>query len=899
MFRRSRRRDEDFGREIEEHIRLEAERLTADGMSREEATAAAQRTFGNMTACRERFYEAGRWMWAERLGKDVGYAMRRMRRAPVAAATVVLSLALGVGFNTSIFSLADQALLRTLPVEKPERLVQLDWKGEFMGAGMGSVGWGSLIPYPLYRELRAENEVFTDLFASFSTDVHLAIGDRSEPVSTEAVTGSYFPTLGVRPALGRLLSGRDDRNQGAHPVVVLSHEYWQNHLGGDPDIIGKPARMNGFAMTVVGVAEQGFHGMDWSQSPAIWVPLMMKAQVTPDWNGLDERRTRFLHVYGRLKPGIGREQAQARIEPWFKAYLAADTRREGWPQASAVQMRDYMASRLDLLPGGRGQSVMRRMIAEPMWILLAATVLILLLACLNVANLSLAGALARRRMTALRTALGASRGRIVAERFVESAVLAAVGCSAGALLAAPVIRAIVSYLPQFGAAGIALSPSLGHRVLWFALAVTAATTLISGIAPALYAASVPPVDALKQQSAAVAGGLALRKALVVGQFALALILLIGAGLFTRTLGALRAEGAGFPTANLLMFRLAPLSDGYPFAQTKPLFRTMLATVQTLPEIERAGLGRWEMLRGGGWNNPVTIQSGRRFATRESLDMNAVTPDFFRTLGAAVTRGRAFDEHDSVFGTKWVIRSAIVNEEFVKEYLPEGNPLGARIGIGSGPGVVADKEIVGVVKNFHNAELRAPAPQVYFPLWERTVEEGTFYVRARSSAEAAERSIREAVARIDPRLTVMALRTMDDQLDRMLIVERLLAVLAGAFAGVATLLAMIGLYGVLAFSAASRGREIGIRMALGASRWAAGGLILREAALLAAAGMAIALPVSWAMGRLVESQLFGVRPMDGVTIAAAAAILFAVCLGASAVPARRAVRLNPLDTLRSE
>jgi predicted permease len=898
LFRK--RSDEDFREEVQAHLQLEADRLVERGMDPQEAMAAARRCFGNVTGSQERFYESRHWMPLDIFARGVRYALRQMRSAPVSTATVVLSLALGIGVNTAIFSLADQSILRALPIEEPERLVSLDWNGLFVVTGMGSYGTGNLIPYLLYRELRNENGVFENMCARAPFDVHLAAGRRSEPATVAVVTGSYFATLGVRPALGRLLGEEDDVKPDAHPVVVLSYDYWRTRFAGDPAAIGQQVRINDYPMTVVGVAERGFRGTDWSVAPALWVPLMMKSEVTPDWNGLQERHTRFLHVFGRLKPGISREQAQARLQPWFKAYLQADTRREGWPQVSKAQMKEYMASTLDLLPGGQGQSFLRGLLRRPILILLAATTLILLLACLNVANVSLAGSLARRRTTALRAALGASRGRILMEQLIESALLAAVGCAAGVLLAPSVIRVLLSFLPRIGAGGVALSASLDYRVLWFAVAVTAAVTLLSGLAPALYGASVPPVTALKQHSSSVAGGLRLRKGLVVGQFALALILLICGGLFIRTLGTLRARGPGFPTANLLMFRLAPLSDGYAFEKTKPLFRRLLAELQALPEVEHAGIVRWEMFRTlRGWNNPVTVVASRRIATADNIEMNAVTPDFFSTLGTPLTRGRGFTEHDSTSGPGWALRSALVNEEFVKRYMHGQDPLGARLGIGNRPDVVAGIEIVGVLKNFHDYDLRAPAPQVYFPLWERTVEEGTFFLRSRNAPDAAARSIRAAVARIDPALTVFSMHSLDDQFDRMLVTERMLATLAGAFAAVATLLAMIGLYGVLAFSAARRTKEIGVRLTLGAPRWSAGGLIVREAAVLALVGTAIALPASWALGRFIESQLFGVRPMDAATIAGAVAILVLVGIVASALPARRAATVSPWETLRTE
>jgi predicted permease len=895
----NKRSGDDFADEVQSHIEIETDRLVEQGLSREQALASARRTFGNVTGAREKFYESSRWMWFDTLSRNIRYALLSLKASPLSTATIVVSLALGIGFNTAIFSLADQALLRVLPVEEPTELVQLQWDGPFQERGMGSVGYGSMLPYLLYKELRDSNDVFEDLFASAAFNAIVEAGESSEPVSVELVTGSYFPTLGLRPTVGRLFGDADDLQPDAHPVVVLSHEYWSTRFQSDPAIVGETVRVNDFPMTVIGVAAKAFRGIDWSLPPDIWVPTMMKGRITPDWNGLDARRTRFLHVFGRLKLGISVEQAQAQLQPWFKGYLQADTEREGWPQVTDQQLSEFLASDLIVLPGSQGESLIRTMIRQPVLILSAATVLVLLLACLNVANLSLAKTLSRARTTALRSALGASRGRLLAEQFIETALLAGLGCGAGILIAPPVNRTVLTLLPRRGDVDLALSSGLDLRVLLIAAGAAAFAALLSGLAPAFYAASVRPASALKRQSAGVAGGLGLRKALVVGQFALTLILLVGAGLFAQTLAALRAQGAGYSTNNLLMFRVAPLTVGYEYDEAKPLIRRILTSVQQLPEVEQASVARFETLNRGGWGNPITIQSDRRFATEESITMNAVSPEFFEALGTPIVVGRSFDVRDSRDDSKWDLRIAIVNEEFVRMYLNGVNPIGVMTGMGDAPDTAARTEIVGVVSDFKDRGLREPEPQIYYPLWQRGVDEGAFYVRTHSSSEAAVQSIRAAVREIDPSLAILSMRTLDDQLDRLLGNERMLATLAGAFAVVATLLAMIGLYGVLSFSAARRTKEIGIRLALGAPQRAAGGLIVREAATLAALGLTIALPICWALGRLIESQLFGVASMDPLTIAGGAAILTLVCLAASVIPARAASAVNPLDALRAE
>ncbi len=894
MIQKQRRSDRDFSEEIEAHIRIEADRLAEDGLTPDEAMAAARRAFGNVTLCRERFYESQRWMWFDDLKRNVGYALRQIRFSPGSSATIILSLALGIGVNTALFSLADQALIRALPVDRPENLVLLEWEGRFIGDGRGE---GKMVPFPLLKELQDQNDFFEGVFARASETVHLSIDGEPDPVGAAIVSGSYFPTLGVRPALGRLLDESDDLKPDGHPVVVLSYDFWRNRLGGDPDIVGKRALVNSFPMTIAGVAEQGFHGVDWGRAPSLWVPVMMKRQATPNWSEPYQHRARWLHLFGRLKPGVSREQAEAGLEPWFRAYLEADTRRGDWPQVTAEQLRGYLASRLEVLPAAKGRSPTRTQLRQPIMILLAATGLILLLACLNVANISMSRALARRRGTALRAALGASKRRILGEQLIESAVLTAAGCLLGAAIAPVLSRAIISFMPQ-QSAGVALSPALDLRVLFFALAITALTTLLTGAAPALFAASVQPVSAIKRQSASIAQGMGPKKALVVSQFALALILLIGAGLFARTLGTLRSQGPGFATSNLLMFRLEPISLGYSIPESRTLIRRVLQEVRSLPDVEQAGVGRWTLLRGGGWGNPVTVEADRRFATEE-MPMNAVSPGFFQALSVPITRGRGIEERDSHADSRWHLRTAVINEEFVRKYFQGRDPIGARVGIGAAPDTVADIEIVGVVKTFQDRGLREPEAQIYFSSWERPIPIATFYVRLNDWSQAGAQSIRAAVQAVEPNLTVLSLRTIDAQLDRLLSSERMLAALAGAFAALATVLAMVGLYGVLSFSAERRTREIGIRYALGAPRFAAHRLVLREAALMALAGLAFAVPASLALGRWVENQLFGVRPMDPATIASACLLVALFSLAVSVFVARRAASLHPLEALRRE
>jgi putative ABC transport system permease protein len=837
--------------------------------------------------------------------REVRFALRGLLRDRGFAVTALLSIGLGVGANAAIFSLVDQALFRLLPVRDPGNLVLLDWRGSFVGHGWGS---DNLMSFPFYKDLRDGTDVFDGVFGRAPTSVNLAFENRAEPVGAEIVTGSYFSVLGVRPWLGRLISEADDQQRGAHPVVVVSFDYWRTHLAARADIVGRTVRINTHPMTIIGVAAPEFHGIDWGQVPSLWIPTMMKREATPDFDWLDDRRGRWMHVFGRLKSGMSIEGAQAALQPWFKAMLESDTRREDWPAVTADQQRRYLASSLALISAGSGRSDLRGRLEQPLLVLLAATAIVLVLACVNVANLYLARGFARRRETALRLALGASRGRIVRELLVQSLILALGGAALGLLIAPGVIRALVSFLPA-ATSGIDLVTDINPRVFTFALAAACVTAVLFTLAPAFRAARAHPSLALKESSSAVSGGVRLRKILVIGQIALALVLLMGAGLFVRTLASLRAKGPGFATVNTVLLRIDAARSGYDAQRASRLMHTLLDRFRALPEVEKASISVAELLAGGSWNQPATIDNGRqRIVTDGVVHCNAISPGFFDTLGVPIVAGRDFTERDArddadviaiEKSDEFPFRSAIINESLARRYFGDANPIGARLGLGNRPDTRTTVTIVGVVRTFSYRGIRQTDDQAFFPMFETSMGGGGFWIRTRVDARSAFPAIRGVVRSVDPTLPIQRIITVDDQLDRLLANERLLAMLATAFAGLAILLAVVGVYGVMAFVVASRTREMGIRMALGATRASAVSLILRDAMVMLGCGVVIALPSVWLFGGLIGSQLFGVQPTDWPTIAGAASLIALAAFGASALPVRRATAIDPIRALRSE
>ena len=881
-------------RELKYHIDRRVGDLMQSGLPEPEARRQAALELGGVTQVQEEVRDIWLTQRLRDFAYDLRFSARSFLRNPAFTTTAVLSLALGIGATTAIYSLVDQVVLHALPVHEPERLVLIDWHGDPLCCGFGT--W-NLMSYPICRDLQQQDRFFEGVLCRAATTVNLSTGGEHRPAAAEIVSGSYFPVLGVNAALGRVLGSDDDGMPGTNPVVVLSYDFWKTQFASAPDVIGRKVLVNQNPMTVIGVAAPSFRGIDVGEVPSLWIPAAMSAQAIPGFASQLDRRMRWMQVLGRLRPEVTAAQAQAGLQPWFKAMLDEDTRRAGFPRVTAERRQRFLASRLELTPAPQGHSPLRRRLAQPLWFLLAATAVLLGLACLNVAGLFLARGSARGREISTRLALGASRGRIGRQLLADSVLLALTGGTLGVVLAPVALQALIAFLPRDAAANALLS-TIDSRLLLFTFLVSMVAGVLSGFAPALQAGRASFISALRERSGA-ASGVRLRKAIVTVQIAFTLILVTGGALFVRTLTGLMAKGPGFETSSLVSFGLDPRRNGYSAKETSQLMRRIHDELRASPGTQSSAVAVAQLLTGGSWSNPMTIQTNERSTTDRDVQLNAVSPGFFATLGIRLIAGRDFDERDSRPLGEGGYRSAVVNESFVKRYLAGRNPLGARIAQGSGPDVKPDIEVVGVVADFSYRGLREESEQAYFPIFEGDRSGGTFYVKVRGTPEGAFQSIRTIVHNADPALPITYFRTLEEQVNRSLNTERILAALSAAFGTLALLLSLVGLYGVMSFVVTQRTREIGIRLALGATRSATVWLVLRDALMMIAAGIAIALPCVWALGRLVESQLYDVKPTDPAMIATATLILCSAALGAALIPARRASAVNPTEALRFE
>jgi len=833
--------------------------------------------------------------FAASVWQDLKFGIRLLRVSPGFAVTAAVSLALGIAANTSIFSLVDQVLLRLLPVSNPRELVQFQMEGGRMG---GQSGDGlHTFSYPLYLAVRDRNTVFSGLTGYVDNRVSMTSDDRSEMIALDLVAGNFFAVLGVRPHAGRVLAQEDDKLHNGNPVVVLQYDFWQSRFAGRQEVIGSTIRLNGSPFTIVGVAAPEFGGTNAGILTQMWAPVntpgMLATRVDKD---LDDERYAWFYVFARLKPGVTLPQAQAAISVLYDQRKQEEVKGEFFSKFPDTRER-FLRQNLTLIPADRGMSWLRRGFERPLLVLQYLVGVVLLIACTNVANLMLARAAARRREIAIRGALGASRVQIVRQLLLESLILAAAGGLAGLVLSAWMTRGLVRLLP-LDPATLALSVTPDMRLLLFTSAITLAASLLFGLVPACRGSDVPVSATLKEEAGSVSGGHAhvrLRKTFVALQVALSSLLLIGAGLFVRTLTNLRRVDLGMQTENVVMFGVRPAVQ---FDEPRKLqvFRSMLETLSTIPGVKAVGANSTRLFTGGRWDTQITIPGVEPKDSNPPWSFfNAVTPGYFDALGIPIKSGRDFSWADWTSGKK----VCLVNEALVQEYLGGANPVGRLLG--QGRAAPTDTEIIGVFGNARYHEVRGQVPRQTFVNFARRGSSSniTVYARLRGDPRLLMPMLRDQVRRTSPDLVVFDMRTMDEQLNMRLANERILSFLSGGFALLATILAVVGLHGVLSFVVTRRTREIGIRMALGAGQRTVVRLVMQEMLAVILIGLAAGVAAAYVSASYVQTQLFGIKPVDFPVFIVATAVLLVASLAASMVPAWRASRISPLRALRYE
>jgi predicted permease len=817
----------------------------------------------------------------ETLLKDIRYGFRMLLKSPGFTAVAVISLALGIGANTAIFSIINSFLFAPLPVEEPGRLVSI-FTTDAKNPGPLPVSHYNFLDY------RDKSDAFSGILAYNFANVNLNRGGGdSKQLFALVVTGNYFDVLGVKPIQGRAFIPDEDKTPSTHPVTVLSYASWQRDFGGDPSLVGKTISLNRRDFTVLGIMPKDFTGTDLGGGPDLWIPMMMHNEMQPDLALFyDNRRGLAFNLIGRLKPGATLEQAQASMSA-----LASQLEQE-YPKDNEgrnVRLVPLLQARID--PGGDGETV------KTSKILMSIVIIVLLIACANVTNLLLARATRRRREIAIRLAIGASRARLIRQLMTESMVLSIVGGAIG-FLAALWTKDVISSLVPFGGGPNASAIRLDTPVLLFALAITIASGLLFGLAPALQASRPNLVSTLKGESTQPVGQrgfrLNLRKALVVLQVALSLFALITAGLFVRSLQKAKEVNPGFITDNVILFGFNLGREGYSEVQGKQFHRQVLERVGAAPGVQAATIAR-DRPFGGGFQRSVFIEGqepppGGRGVL---VQTNDIGPRFFETLGIPIQQGRDFSDTDNEKAPQVVI----INEAMASRFWPGQEAIGKRFKFF---GDQDYRQVVGVARDSKINSLTEPRrPFVYIPLLQEYPPQITLEVRTLSDPKSMVAALRSEIQSIDPTLSVLNVQTLNDRVEQSLRGERTQATLLGAAGALALLLASVGLYGVMAYSVAQRTREIGIRMALGASRKDVMGLVLKQGVALVSAGVVIGLTAAFLLTRLIASSLFGVTAVDPVTFAGTSALLVGVSLLASYIPARKATKVDPMIALRYE
>ncbi len=827
---------------------------------------------------------------------DLRFALRGLRRSPLFTIVAILSLALGIGANSAIFTLIDQVLLRKLPVTRPDELVMLYQQGAHNGSNMGQ----RMHSYPIYQDYQQRAEPLAEVLCRRLVPASVSVDNRTERLQAEVVSGNYFSMLGVKPAIGRVFNSQDDDQvyQG-HPVVVLSYDYWVSRFAGDPKVIGKKIYVNDSPMTIVGVSAAGFAGIDPTQSPQIRVPVLMKAVMMPEWTWLrpDDRRARWVQVFARLKPGYTVESAAAPLQGLFTQIRTYESTLPAAKDWSAFSRDRFMKGQLLVTSAAMGYSPLRNDFSTPLVVLMCMVGLVLLIACANVANLLIARGFMRQREIAVRLSLGASRGRLVRQLLVESLVLSCAGGVVGLILSFVLTRGLLALIPSDGQP-LLIRPEPDPRILAFTLGLTCLTGIVFGLLPALRASRPDPWTTLKDTVGSIAGtggSLFLRKGLVTAQVALSFLLLFGAGLFVRSLQNLQGTETGVALDNLITFQLSPALNGYDTPRAVQFYQNLLERLGSAPGVTSAGIAAVPILSGSEWDSSMSVE-GHRPTDGEDMQafMNALSPGYFKTMKIPFLEGRDFERMDF----KENSNVAIVNRKFADHFFKGTSAVGKHLGQGVGPNTKLTIEIVGVVSDsLYEGPREGVRRQVFVPHFGSS--SAAIYVRTTMPSSAAYSLVRGEVRQQDATMPVYDLKTLEAQLDETLLTDRLIALLSAGFGLLATVLASVGLYGVMAFVVARRKKELGIRLALGAQPGLVIWLVMREVLVLLAIGLAIGIPAALLLGRYVSSQLYGIQAHDPLIASSTTILLTLVSAAAGLIPAHRASRIDPILALRHE
>jgi predicted permease len=884
---RKRKLNQDLDEEIQSHLDMQIEDNIRRGMTLEEATYAARRSFGGVEQIKETYRDRRGLPIIETTVQDLRFAIRVLRRTPVYTVVLVLTLAIGIGANTAIFSLVDAVLIKMLPVKNPDQLFAIDT--------YNLRGERNNFSYPLFQQLRDNTHTFNGVFAAIDGSSNMEIvgpgSGQSLKAEVQLVSGEYFQVLGVNALTGRTLTVEDNQIPGAHPVAVISYDFWRNKLGADASIVGKGIKLKNQPFTIIGVSPPEFFGESVGRAPDVWVPLMMQPQFDRGESFLDMPNMGWLRVMARLDPSISKQQAQAALTVWLNQ-VQSDQTELG---RNARRLRNA-----EIIPGSKGISETRDKFSRQLWILTAVVGVLLLIACANVANLLLVRTTARAKEVAVRLAIGAGRWRLIRQFLTESLVLAFAGAGLGLIFASWGSRFLLVMASE-GAGPIPINVSLNLRILGFTMLLALLTSVLFGLTPAL-SATRQDIGATLKENLVARPQLRLSRLLVIFQVALSLLLITGAGLFVQTLRNLRTRSMGFDADKVLQVRIDPHSAGYKDEQLPELYERVLNGVRSVPGVVSASTSDSGFRTGDSRTCCIALEGYTFSATEDrQIRTSSVAPGYFQTMGLPILLGRDFQSQDlnspNKSGERTTSRKvAIINASMAHRFFGDANPIGKRFGWGDPPDVKYDLEIIGVATNAIYGNLREEtSPLIYLPGSRGQL----LVVRAAGTPESVASSISNEIKAVDKNLLISGIKTVPQLVDQSLTLERLLAKLSSFFGLLALVLAAVGLYGVMAYSVVRRTKEIGIRLALGAQPSSVRRMVVRETLVLVLIGVLIGVPTALAVTRLISSLLYAVKPTDPITISLGVLVIVVSALLAGFLPARTASRVDPLIALRYE